>query len=231
MSQRTARSDRGRLSRERILRAALEYADANGVESLKMRQLAQTLGFEAMALYRHVAGKDEILDGIMDLVLAETEPAAPSADWADSIRRSAISLHQALDRHPWATTLLTSPAGIRPARLEYMDSLLARLEDAGFSDDACYHAYHVLDAYIVGFSLWLAGHSLTAEEEAVVREKVAQEFSIEDFPRLVTHHRQHHTEGPHREVSAFELGLDVMLEGLKEMLRAEQSTPGNQPRT
>src|SRR5262245_63403406 len=75
MPPRTARSDRGRLNRERILRAALEYADANGVESLKMRELAQTLGFEAMALYRHVAGKDEILDGIMDLVLAETEPA------------------------------------------------------------------------------------------------------------------------------------------------------------
>jgi tetracycline repressor-like protein len=101
----------------------------------------------------------------------------------------------------------------------------------GFSDEACYHAYHVLDAYIVGSSLWLAGHSLTAAGEAVVREKVAQEFTIEDFPRLVKHHRQHLTDGSHREVSAFELGLDVMLEGLKEMLMAEQSTRGNQPRT
>jgi tetracycline repressor-like protein len=154
-----------------------------------------------------------------------------AADWADAIRRSAISLHDALDRHPWATTLLTSPAGIRPARLEYMDSLLARLEDAGFSDEACYHDYHVLDAYIVGFSLWVAGHSLTAAEEAVVRERVAREFSIEDFPRLVKHYQQHRTEGPHREVSAFELGLDVMLEGLKEMLKDEQSNRGNRPRT
>jgi hypothetical protein len=114
--------------------------DANGIESLKMGELAQTLRFEAMALYRHVAGKDEILDGIMDLVLSETEPAQASADWAAAVRRSAISLHEALERHPWATSLLTSPAGIRPARLEHMESLLARLEDAGFSDDGCYHA-------------------------------------------------------------------------------------------
>src|SRR5438067_5628880 len=89
---------RGRLTRERILRAALEFADANGIESLKMRELGQALGFEAMALYRHVGGKDEILDGILDLVLSETQPPAASADWAIAIRTSAISIHDALER-------------------------------------------------------------------------------------------------------------------------------------
>src|SRR5436190_15785440 len=96
-------STRGRLTRERILRAALEFADANGLESLKMRDLAQALGFEAMALYRHVANKEEIVDGILDLVLDEMEPPSSSGHWAEAIRSSATSMHEALERHGWAT--------------------------------------------------------------------------------------------------------------------------------
>ena len=93
---------RGRLSRDRILGAALEFADANGVEALTMRDLAQGLGFEAMALYRHVASKDEILEGILDLVLDEVEPPPATGDWAAAVRTGAVSAHEALDRHPWA---------------------------------------------------------------------------------------------------------------------------------
>src|SRR5512146_1916851 len=102
---------RGRLTRDRILRAALEFADAHGVESLKMRELGQALGFEAMAIYRHVANKEEILGGILDLVLTEVEPPAESPDWAAAIRRGALSFHDALERHPWAASLLVTPAG------------------------------------------------------------------------------------------------------------------------
>lgn len=222
-----ATQSRGRLTRERILHAALELADAKGVDSLTMRELARALGFEAMALYRHVANKDEILDGILDLVWSEIEPAAASADWAGAIRRSAISVHEALDRHPWATRLWTSAAGIRPARLEFMESLLARLEDAGFSDDSYYHAYHVLDAYIIGYSLWLAGHSLSAEQVALV-ETALQEVPFDKYPRISKHKDQHASEGPHRDVSAFEIGLDLVLNGLKEMSKVERSTGGNE---
>jgi len=204
---------RGRLSRERILRAALELVDSNGIESLKMRELAQALGFEAMALYRHVANKDEIVDGILDLVLSETEPARASGDWADAIRKSAISVHEALDRHPWAAGLLISPAGLRPARLKLAESLLARLEDAGLSDEACYHAFHILDAYIIGFSLWEVGHPITGDERAAVAERLAQ-MSFDDYRKLAKHRDQHLTDGPHHDVSAFEVGLDLLLDGL-----------------
>jgi Tetracyclin repressor-like, C-terminal domain len=112
---------------------------------------------------------------------SKTEPApASDDDWADAIRKSAISMHEALDRHPWATSLLASSAGLGPARLKFVESLLVRLDDAGFFDHTTYHAYHVLDAYIVGFSLWQAGHLLTAAEQAAVVERLAQ-ISFEDF--------------------------------------------------
>lgn len=209
-------ASRPRLSRERILRTALEFADANGIEALKMRELARELGFEAMALYRHVAGKDAILEGLVDLVLSEVEPPPASADWAASIRSGAISFHRAIERHSWVAGLLTKPPGLRPARLEFAESLLARLEEGGFSEDVRYHAYHVLDAWIIGYSLWLAGHSLTPAEREAVNRRLADEGPLDDYPRLLEHHDRHETPGPHRDVSAFEVGLDLILEGLME---------------
>src|SRR2546430_273584 len=134
------------LSRDRILRAALELADEAGIEALSMRKLGQALGFEAMSLYNHVANKNDVVEGLLDLVLGETEPPSTTEDWDTAIRTSAISVHQALRRHPWASSLLMSPDHIRPARMQYMDSLLGRLREAGFSADTTYHAYHVLDA-------------------------------------------------------------------------------------
>src|SRR6266852_6369644 len=142
------------LSRDRILRAALELADESGIESLTMRRLGQALGFEAMSLYNHVTNKDDVLDGILDLVLEESEMPPPAGEWDTAIRSSAISVHQALRRHPWACNLLMAPTRIRPARLRYMGSLLGLLREAGFSAETTYHAYHVLDAHIFGFSLW-----------------------------------------------------------------------------
>src|SRR2546427_13037385 len=98
------------LSRDRILHAALELADESGIESLTMRKLGQALGFEAMSLYNHVTNKDDVLDGILDLVLAESEVPSPAGEWDTAIRGSAISVHQALRRHPWACNLMMAPA-------------------------------------------------------------------------------------------------------------------------
>lgn len=207
------------LSRERILRAALELADDGGIESLSMRRLGQALGFEAMSLYNHVVAKDDVLDGILDLVLAETEPPAPAGDWAAAVRQSALSVHEALRRHPWAAGLMMSADRIRPARLRYMDALLGRLREAGFSADTTYHAYHVLDAYILGFSLWLKSHSYPPVDAADLAVRFDAIVPRSEYPHLREHGEQHFAEGPHREVSAFEFGLDLMLDGL-EQLRA-----------
>jgi AcrR family transcriptional regulator len=205
------------LSRERILRAALELADEGGIESLTMRKLGQALGFEAMSLYHHVADKDDVLDGVLDLVLAESEPPSPTGDWDDAIRASAISVHDALRRHPWSCPLLMSPGRIRPARLRYMDLLLGRLREAGFSPETTYHAYHVLDGHIFGFSLWEASHTYSAEEASNFAATFAQTITADAYPYLHEHAQQHFSEGPHREVSAFEFGLDLIIDGLKKI--------------
>ncbi len=204
------------LSRERILRGALALVDEGGLESLTMRKLAQKLGFEAMSLYNHVANKDDVLDGILDLVLEESELPSPTGDWDTAIRRSAVSVHEALRRHPWACALLMS-ARVRPARLRYMDSLLGRLREAGFSAETTYTAYHVLDAHILGFSLWQAGHSFDAAQVADIEATFERMIPPAEYPYLHEHGRQHFTEGPHREVSAFQFGLDLILEGLEKI--------------
>src|SRR6478609_8926949 len=192
MSMATTR--RKPLSRERILGAALELVDEQGIDALSMRKLGQSLGYEAMSLYNHVANKDDLLNGILDLVLAEMEPPDPDGG-LPRIRASAISAHEALKRHPWAATMLMSAAGIRPARIQYMEALLASLRGAGLSAENTYHAYHVLDAHIIGFSLWASTHGKMPSDVGDVREFLDG--------------------GPHQDVSAFEYGLDLLLESLE----------------
>jgi AcrR family transcriptional regulator len=206
------------LSRERILGAAVALADEHGVEALTMRRLGDELGFEAMSLYRHVASKDDLLDGMLDLVLAETEPPAADVGWADAVRRSALSVHDALGRHPWATRLLMAPQHIRPPRFAYMNALLGRLRAAGFSAETTYTAYHVLDAYIFGFSLWLTTYERGSLPPELV-ERLMREIPFDDYPHLREHRDQHMSEGAHRDVDAFAFGLDLILDGLEKLRR------------
>jgi AcrR family transcriptional regulator len=204
------------LSRERILRAALTIADEQGIESLSMRRLAQALGYEAMSLYNHVANKDDLLDGLLDAVLDETETPSPGEPWDAAIRTSAVSVHDALRKHSWAAPLLMSAAHIRPSRLRYMDVLLGRLRAAGFGPETTYHAYHVLDGHIFGFSLWEISHSsYTPSDEVDMREMFDRVITVEAYPDLREHGLQHFAEGAHRHVSAFEFGLDLILDGLQ----------------
>ena len=204
------------LSRERVLRAGLELADASGVEALTMRRLGEELGFEAMSLYRHVANKQDLLDGMLDLVLAEWQ-LPEGDDWQKAIRTSANSVHDALRRHPWAARLLMTGSHLRPVRLQYMDGLLSRLHDAGFDAGTTYSVYHLLDGFIFGFSLWeIAYTSIPMDDEAVSR--LMATIPWDDYPRLAEHRDQHMNEGPHREASAFQVGLDLILDGLQQTL-------------
>jgi AcrR family transcriptional regulator len=205
------------LSRDRILQAALELVDKGGIGSLTMRKLGQALGFEAMSLYNHVANKDDVLDGILDLVLDESEPPSPAGGWDAAVRASAVSVHEALRRHPWSCTLLMSPEHARPARARYMDRLLGRLREAGFSAETTYTAYHVLDGHIFGFSLWETSHTYTAEEVSNFAAKFEETITPDAYPYLHEHAEQHFSEGPHREASAFEFGLDLIVDGLKKV--------------
>ena len=210
-----ATSRRKPLNRGRILAAALELVDEQGIEALSMRKLGQSLGYEAMSLYNHVANKDDLLDGILDLVLAEMEPPDP-AGGLPAIRDSSLSAHEALRKHPWAASLLMSPARIRPKRLEFMDALLGALREAGFSTETTYHAYHALDAHIIGFSLWASTHgSIPANIQDDVRGFLDRAIPVDTYPNLHEHGMQHLEDGPHQEVSAFEYSLDLLLDSLE----------------
>jgi AcrR family transcriptional regulator len=207
------------LSRDRILRGGLDLADAAGVEAVTMRRLGDELGFEAMSLYRHVANKQDLLDGMLDLVLAEWQLPDRGGEWRNAIRTSAGSVHDALRRHPWAARLLMTGSHIRPARLRYMDTLLSRLHDAGFDSATTYHVYHLLDGYIFGFSLWEIAYT-TIPLDAVEVSRLMQTIPWDDYPQLAEHRDQHMEDGPHREVSAFEVGLDLILDGLEQTVRS-----------
>jgi AcrR family transcriptional regulator len=214
-----AREPRIPLSRDRILDAAVELADAAGVEALTMRRLGEELGFEAMSLYRHVASKDDLLDGMLDVVLAEWRLPEGGGAWADEVKASAGSVHDALRRHPWAARLLTTGARFRPARVHYMNSLLGRLREAGFDPDSTYHVYHVLDGYIFGFSLWEIAYTTIADDARGRAAMVMASIPWNEYADLAHHRDQHLDDGPHQEVDAFEVGLDFILDGLQKSLR------------
>jgi AcrR family transcriptional regulator len=213
------------LSRDRILRAAVDLADRSGVEAVTMRHLGDELGFQAMSLYRYVASKDDLLDGMLDVVLAEWERPQDDGDWRESVRTSARSVHDALRRHRWAARLLMTGMRPRPARLAYMESLLGRLREAGFDADRTYSVYHLLDGFVFGFSLWEIAYTSVALDDEEVVSKIMRAIPWDDLPHLTEHRDQHMTEGPHREVSAFEVGLDLILDGLAHTLEPP-SRPG-----
>jgi AcrR family transcriptional regulator len=204
------------LSRERILEAAVQLVDEQGIEALSMRRLGQALGYEAMSLYNHLSNKDDLLDGILDLVLAEMKPSDVDGGLA-AIRTASLAAHEALTRHPWAAALLTAPGRIRPARLEFMDALLGALRNAGFSAETTYHAYHVLDAHIVGFSLWQAAHGSIPPEIDDVHAFIDRMIPVATYPHLHEHAVQHLEDGAHQDVPAFEYGLDLLLESLERL--------------
>ena len=212
------------LSRDRVLRAALDLADASGVEALTMRRLGEELGFEAMSLYRHVANKQDLLDGMLDLVLAEWQLPDAEGDWTEAIRTSAHSVHDALRRHPWAARLLMTGSHIRPARLRYMDRLLGRLHDAGFdADDDLLTSTTCSTATSSGSR---SGRSRTPRSRSTPRpcRGCMQTIPWDDYPHLAEHRDQHMNDGPHREVSAFEVGLDLILDGLQQTLGASSQS-------
>ena len=207
------------LSIDRVLRTAIRLADERGLESLTMRKLAEALGVEAMSLYYYVARKDDILDGIVDLVVKEMELASEGADWKAAIRRSAISAHEVLERHPWACGLMMSPARVRPGRMRYIDSMLGRLREAGFSADLTDRAYHALDSHIIGSTLWEVGYSFGSEGIEDFATAFVRNLSVDEYPYLAEPVGQHIAKPPVGE-TAFEFGLDLILEGLERILVA-----------
>jgi AcrR family transcriptional regulator len=175
------------LSRDRIVQEAVDLADRSGVEAVTMRHLGDELGFEAMSLYRYVASKDDLLDGMLDLVLAEWQLPPDAGDWRESVRTGARAVHDALRRHRWAARLLMTGMRPRPARLEYMEWLLGRLRGAGFDAERTYSVYHLLDGFVFGYTLWEIAYTSAAVDDEEIVAKVMNAIPWDDLPRLTEH--------------------------------------------
>jgi AcrR family transcriptional regulator len=206
------------LSRERVLHGAIKLADADGIEALSMRKLAEELGVKAMSLYNHVANKDDVLDGIVDAAWAEIVIPTGESDWKTAIRELAISAHDTMLRHPWASDLSSRPKPGR-ARLQYGESLLGFFRNAGFSKDLTYHAYHIIESYIMGYTLQVLSYLAVDMQqfEDIAAGFIRGDFAA-DYPHFTEHALQHLEPEPgHAEVSGYELGLDLILDSLERL--------------
>ena len=219
MASTEAGASRVRLSPERVLRAAVALADAGGIESLTMRRLGQDLGVEAMSLYKHVANKDALLDGMVDLVFAEIELPSGDADWRTAMRDRAVSTRAALVRHPWATPLMQSRTAPGPATLQHHDAVIGTLRRAGFSVALAAHAFSVLDGYIYGFAMQQRSLPFdTLEEAQEVGRQMFARMPAGAYPHLTELTVEHILQPGYDYGDEFEYGLDLILDGLDRAL-------------
>lgn len=216
---------RTRLNRDRVLRAALALADAEGLEALSMRRLAKHLRVEAMSLYNHVANKDEIVGGIIDLVVGEIDLPADEPDWKAALRRNALSAKDVFLRHPWASNLMLAQQSGGPAQMRRADWMLRTLREAGLSEDLTYHAYHVLEAYILGITVQHLSFPYEGEELRDRATGFLQRLPADAYPDLVQHIMQHVEPDPTLQ-GGFELGLDLILDGLERLRDATRVGSG-----
>jgi AcrR family transcriptional regulator len=218
MSAPASRGERTRLSRERVLSAALSVADEGGVGSLTIRSLAAELGTKPMSVYHHVANKDEILDGIVDLVFAEVDLPVPDRDWRAEVRRRCESMRAVLARHRWAIGLLESRARPGPATLRQHEQMLATLRAAGFSVPMTAHAYAVLDSYVYGFALQEATLPFEGGEVGEVARSITDLMPPGEYPHLVEMTTELYLrpgQDPGYDFGEeFDFGLDLVLDGL-----------------
>lgn len=230
-TRKDGKANRGPLTRDRVLEAAIELADTDGIDALSMRRLGQALGVEAMSLYHHVANKEAILDGIVDLVVGQFRLPNQSGPWKSEIRGTAISAHDILVRHPWAASLMLTPTRMSTARLQYMEGILATLRNGGFSPEGAHHGYHALDSHISGFTLWQVHFQI---EPGQMEELVAAFFAqakAGEYRYLMEHAEVHQRDVDPEDEGEFAFGLDLILDGLERLLAADPrpSAPSRLP--
>ena len=207
---------RAPLSRERVLRAAVALADESGIASLTMRKLGEAVGVEAMSLYNHVANKDDLLDGMIDVVFGEIDLPAGEADWKTAMRERAISVREVLSRHRWAIGLMESRTTPGPANLRHHDAVIGSLRNAGFSIELAAHAYSALDSYIYGFAMQEPSLPFdTPQQTAEVAQAIIAQLPAGEYPHLTELTIEHILQPGYNYANEFEYGLDLILDGLE----------------
>ncbi|MET8911434.1 TetR/AcrR family transcriptional regulator C-terminal domain-containing protein [Micromonospora sp. NPDC004551] len=225
---------RAPLSRDRVLRAAVALADEAGIDSLSMRNLAQDLDVVPMALYKHVANKDELLAGMIDVVVGEIDPPVPGADWKPTIRRRILSAREALLRHPWAPLAIESRNTATPAVLAYLDSMIGTFRAGGFSVDLAHHVMHAMGSRILGFSQELfdanrrAGRSGSSDPEPPtdLPPEVAARFPhVAEIAMAASHDDDSVVGQGCDDQFEFEFALDLLLDGIERLHRQGWTSP------
>ncbi len=209
-----ATAPRTPLTRGRVLRAAVALADEHGVDALSMRKLAREVGFEVMSLYNHVASKDDLLDGMVDLALEEIELPSHGAvtDWKAAVRTVAVSARAVLRRHVWVGSLWSSrwPG---PARLRYGEALLRALHAGGLSPELVHRGFHALETHVLGYSLQEQTLSYDDTQLEAAAARFFEQVPAQEYPHFTEHVRQHLTEPAHDD--GFGFVLDLILDGLE----------------
>jgi AcrR family transcriptional regulator len=208
------------LTRDRALSAAVALADAEGIGSLTMRKLAQELGVEAMSLYYHVANKDDILDGMVELVFGEIELPSENAPWKTAMRQRAISVRAALTRHPWAISLMESRTSPGPATLRHHDAVLGCCRKAGFPIAMAAHAFSLIDSYIYGFALQEVNLPFKEGDdlEEIVTAMLPRD-SADPYPHLTELTTELILQPGYAYGNEFAYGLDLILDSLETTAR------------
>lgn len=217
------------LSRERILRSAVEMADQHGIEAVTMRNLAEALGVEAMSLYYHVENKSALLDGMVEVVVNEImdevsslQSPPPERDWKTALRSRILAAREILIRHRWAPEVIESRTVMSPGIVFYHEGILEILRKGGFSYDLAHHALHALGSRSLGFTQELFQPDDAADEQA--GEEMLEQMAA-DLPYLVgmlseiVHDDPESTLGWCDDQTEFEFGLDVLLDGLENRLQ------------
>lgn len=212
------------LSRERILAAAVQVADAQGIEALTMRRLAQELDVEAMSLYHHVAKKDDLLDGLVDVIAVEinqvVEVAAaghPQDGWKVAMRHRILGARQVMLAHPWAPSVFESRTTTSSAVLAYYDALVGLMHAGGFSYDLAHHALHALGSRALGFAqeLFDPAGSSTVPDPAELEAMAGAYPNLGEMLAEVAHDDPESTLGWCDDQTEFEFALDLLLDGLE----------------
>ena len=211
---------RAPLSRDRILATAVTLADRGDIEAASMRRIAQELDVVPMALYKHVANKDELLDGMVDVVVSEIDPPIPDADWKNAVRERILSARRALLRHPWASGVIESRTQPTPTVIGYMDSMIGIFRAGGFSIDLTHHILHALGSRLMGFSqeLFDDNADIDPEAEAEMFSAMAAPFpNIYELFTTVSHDDSSIVGGGCDDQFEFEFALDLLLDGIERL--------------
>ncbi len=179
-----------------------------------MRKLAQALNVEAMSLYNHVANKEDLLNGIVDIVIGEVDVPKTSDDWRQAMRQRANSAHKVLLRHPWASMLIVSRINVGPKMLRYVDATLGCLREAGFTYEMADHAWNAMDSHIYGFTLQEHNFPIDSSEYADVAEDYLAMVPAKQYPHLNALSLQV-IDGSYNGVHDFEFGINLILDGLE----------------